>query len=201
MRDLSNYKYQKKLNPFEKNPNAGFRTVPGMTKSRKTYTNKKIKELLKKSKFKAGDIVYVTGGYYAHEKYKVISAVTPESILYKEKEMEYLLRMDDRGIIWTDSYDCIVPESWLSKEKIKVTDSKFEIGELVNINGMFRKISKCIVSEVFKYDNNDYIFYKILRPDRITSSFCSDHELVKYREPIRIFSDIDPYGEEDWGDD
>lgn len=185
MKDLSNYKHQKrKFNPFEKNPNAGFRTKTRITKSRQNFVNKLDEK--GKPKYKVGDIVYPMWGQWAHEKcevveiknleehylYAVISNIKKSETLNVYSELEYVL----------------------ASVKHEIKSKKFRVGDEVMRSVFLRRYwDKRTVKEIFSYEHSEYVYCKL---DNDSIYFIED--LVPYVEPKRVYSEVDPYGEEEW---
>jgi len=81
----------------------------------------------------------------------------------------------------------------------KHVDHLFKKGDKVcRKNTISKTVILYEVENTFCFDNCEKTYLKILHKNRILFN-CEDW--YKYKEPLRIFSEIDPYGEEDWSCD
>lgn len=137
-------------------------------------------------KFKLGQIVYAVDGNWSlsHVPCEIISAA-----LQNNNRIYYTLKKEN---LYSDVYEEDIRSTRNILEK-----GKFEIGDLVSLKSLFR-ITKDYrnVEEVLSYDNEPTIYYKLTGYNYI----IPEENLVKVRPPVIIFSALDPYGEEDWGE-
>ena len=92
-----------------------------------------------------------------------------------------------------------VNEDYIRNRRNEVEDSKFKVGDFVTFAhsiGVSNRKNK--VNGVFSYDDDGIVYYDL---DGYNSGIVTDSWLIKCREPKIIFSNEDPYGEEDWGEE
>ncbi len=164
-------------------------------------TEKKIKKIKKGDycgdlnigKFKTGDIVYSIygNGFMSHEplviKRSNISMEDLNTIEYHVENMQ-----GGRNV---------VRERYLKTTRKNVDDAKFKIGELLDFvdwrGTRTGRVSS--VAEAFTYDDDTDVFYRLTGD--IAGVTTDNNSFRRHKEPKIIFSEADPYGEEDWDEE
>jgi len=95
-----------------------------------------------------------------------------------------------------------IHENYIKQRINDVDNGKFKVGDFVSLyHGPYYKTrmdQKSEIKRVFTYDDEDIVYYSLVGYYNLV---MDDKYLIKSREPVIIFSDDDPYGEEDWGED
>lgn len=143
-----------------------------------------------KLKFKIGQKVFICSGNHYEATITSIEDSMNNDVLY------VLQDLNKRGI-------CKLNDRYIKSKINEVDNGKFKVGDTVAINYghsyyQIKHNQKSLVKRVFSYDDEEEIYCDLIGHYNTT---MSDRWLVKSREPIIIFSEEDPYGEEDWGED
>jgi hypothetical protein len=149
---------------------------------------------LENPKFKVGQIVYILNWRMMHEQAMIMGASLS---LYDT--IEYHVYNKDKEL----DEKIIIRERELRGSKNNIEESsKFKIGDNVSVRNYWlephvKSERYGEIVEMFTYDDDPAIFCRLKGYyDMIIDEF----DLVKFRHPVVIFSDMDPYGEEDWGE-
>jgi hypothetical protein len=143
-------------------------------------------------KFRVGEHVFIVlNQYYSVGHYE--ADIKSIRIGYDNK-LEYVVKS-------AEGHDYCVNEDTIRRDKIKLTDgNRFKVGDTVLPIYAYNRNYKSIVHEIFKYEDGKLYYSLKGGLDTIFDEEMADRwKLCK--PPLIIVSDMDPYGEEDWGDD
>jgi len=135
-------------------------------------------------KFKVGQKVFLltnSNEYYENVEIMEINPVLNKKVFLYTVKLGYRIKK-------VCSHNLFLNKTILNNHQFKTGDKVFYAPSYI-----FMK-NQLMVEEVFLLKPSNKVYLKIKKHD--TALDCTLVE--KYKEPLRIFSEIDPYGEEDW---